>query len=545
MNFLNSGEGYTLFMETVFQKTYVDKTMMIDTLYRYAMCGYNYICITRPRRFGKTVTANMIAAFFDESTKEESRRLFETCKLGTLKNEQEKIFAADPEGMDARKLCWPVQGKLKVIRINMIDHIDNKVNSCNDFVLKIKTKLIDDLRKTYPDLLISEQYSLSDLLQQTGDSFVFVIDEWDAIFELPFMSAEDKEKYLLFLRALLKDKPYVHFAYMTGILSITTNTSGSLLNMFREFSAFHDSQFYPFFGLTRDEIQELMLREGFMQPSMEELTSWYDGYIREHDGEHMFNPASVSRSLLDGKCKSYWTETGPFYEVRDIIRHNVQALRKDVIRMAGGETLDIQLSGFSAGKEISSDKDEILSAMVAYGLLSYFDGHLRIPNHELMLKFKSALYSKELGLNQTQEDSRHLLSATLEQKDREVASMIEELHTEKLPFFEYRNEDSLACVVTMGYLAALDDYRITREDKAGKGTADFTFEPRNGSLIPIILELKINHSAKNALKCIREKNTISRFREYPKVLLVGINYSERTKKHTCKTELVAPGEVLQ
>ena len=240
-----------------------------------------------------------------------------------------------------------------------------------------------------------------------------------------------------------------------------------------------------------------------MQPSMEELTSWYDGYVREHDGEHMFNPASVSRSLLDGKCKSYWTETGPFYEVRDIIRHNVQALRKDVIRMAGGETLDIQLSGFSAGKEISSDKDEILSAMVAYGLLSYFDGHLRIPNHELMLKFKSALYSKELGLNQTPEDSRHLLSATLEQKDREVASMIEELHTEKLPFFEYRNEDSLACVVTMGYLAALDDYRITREDKAGKGTADFTFEPRNGSYIPIILELKINHSAKNALTCIR------------------------------------------
>ena len=107
--------------------------------------------------------------------------------------------------------------------------------------------------------------------------------------------------------------------------------------------------------------------------------------------------------------------------------------------------------------------------MVVYGFLSYFNGHLRIPNHELMLKFKSALSSQELGLKQTLEDSKYLLSATLEQKDREVASMIEELHTEKIPFFKYNDENSLACVVTVGYLAALDNYRITREDKAGKG----------------------------------------------------------------------------
>ena len=287
-----------------------------------------------------------------------------------------------------------------------------------------------------------------------------------------------------------------------------------------------------------------MQRKAFTQPSLEELTYWYDGYIRTYDGVHMFNPESVACALLDGKCESNWTGTGPMNEVRDIIRHNVQELREDVIRMVGGETLDIQLSGFDVEKEKVSTKDEILSAMVVYGFLSYCGGHLRIPNHELMLKFASALSSQELGLKQTLEDSKHLLSATLE-KDRAVASMIEDLHTEKIPFFEYNDENSLACVVTMGYLAALDNYRITREDKAGKGYADFTFEPRNRSFIPIILELKYNHSVKNALKCIREKNYITRFREYPKVLLVGINYSERTKKHTCKTELVTPRELLQ
>lgn len=259
---------------------------------------------------------------------------------------------------------------------------------------------------------------------------------------------------------------------------------------------------------------------------------------------HMLNPNSVARALLDKRCKSYWAETGPMDEIRDMIRHNVQDLREDIIRMAGGETLTLSLSGFSVEKEKVSTKDEIFSAMVAYGILSYFNGQLCIPNHELMLKFQSALASQELGLGQTLMESRRLLNATLEQKDREVASLIEDLHTEKIPFFDYNDENSLACVVTMGYLAAMDDYRITREDKAGKGYADFTFEPRNRSFVPIILELKFNHSVKNALKCIKEKNYIRRFQDYPKVLLVGINYSEKTNKHTCKTELVNPADLL-
>ena len=181
--------------------------------------------------------------------------------------------------------------------------------------------------------------------------------------------------------------------------------------------------------------------------------------------------------------------------------------------------------------------------MVVYGFLSYHDGQLRIPSYELLIKFKEALLSQELGIKQTLEESRRLLMATQEQRDREAAALIEDLHTEKIPFFQYNDENSLACVVTMGYLAAVDDYRIKREDKAGKGYADFTFEPKVKSGVPIILELKYNRSVKNALKCIREKDYIHRFREYPQVLLVGINYSEKAKKHTCKTELVNPAEL--
>ena len=541
MNFLNSGAGYALFREAARAKTYVDKTMMIDVLYRYTVDSSKYVCVTRPRRFGKSVVANMIAAFFDESTKEKSTALFQNCLLGALKKEQEEIWRADPESPEAGSLCWPLQGRLKVIRINMIDLLTDTMTDYAAFRSRLHLLLMEDLHKQYPDLDLDAKKDIPDWLTETGDSFVFVIDEWDAIFEMPFMKKADKEQYLLFLKALLKDKPYVRFAYMTGILPIAKYTSGSPLNMFREFSAFQDSQFYPYFGLSAEEIHRLMLDKGYTQPSLEELTQWYDGYIREHDGVHMFNPESVSRALQDGRCKSYWTGSGPMNEVRDIIRHNVLDLREDIIRMVGGETLGIRLTGFSVEKDRISTRDEILSAMVVYGFLSYFDGELRIPNHELLLKFQEALSSQELGLKQTIEESRRLLNATLEQRDKEVAAFVEDLHTEKIPFFQYHDENSLACVVTMGYLAAVDDYQIKREDKAGKGFADFTFEPRDRSHLPMIIELKYNRSAKNALQCIKEKDYIRRFREYPQVLLVGINYSDRTKKHTCKTELVSPG----
>ena len=532
MNFLCSATGYALFEKEARKKTFVDKSMLVDSVYRYAMEINAYICITRPRRFGKSVAANMIAAFFDEGTADESRELFGKLKIGEVRAGQERLYADSKE----HSLCWPQQGKHKVIRINMIDLISDETRSYQDFRDAFTGRMTEDLKAHYP-AVSKERESVPQMLEKTGDRFIFVIDEWDAVFEAPFMTLKDKQAYILFLKALLKDKKYVHFAYMTGILPIAKYTSGSPLNMFHEFTSFEDASFYPYFGLTEQEITELMLKKGFERPSVGELAAWYDGYVRE-DRVHVFNPASVSKALGEGVCKNNWTGTGPMNEVRDMITKNVQDLREDVIRMVGGETLHIRLTGFSVEKEQVSTRDEILSAMVVYGFLNYYNGELRIPNHELLMKFQQALSSQQMGLKQTIEESRRLLNATLERNHREVAALLEQLHDEKIPFFQYNDENSLACVVTVGYLAALELYRISREEKAGKGYVDFVFEPIQRHGLPVILELKYNHSVKNALKCIHERNYISRFGEYRRVLLVGINYSERTKKHTCLTELV-------
>ena len=528
MNFLGGQTGYELFAIEARKRSYVDKTMLIDAVYRYAMETNRYICVTRPRRFGKSTAANMVAAFFDESTAEESEKLFSRLAIGSLRKEQDDTLLS----------CWSMQGKGKVIRINMIDLLVPEVQSYQDFYQVLHRQMMDDLKVVYPHLAIGKSSLLPEALSATGDKFIFVLDEWDAIFEMRFMTEKDKEDYILFLKALLKDKKYVQLAYMTGILPISKYSSGSPLNMFEEFSAFQDDVLFPWFGLTREEIAQLMEQKGMTRPSLEELAFWYDGYIRSCDGVRVYNPASVSKALGAGVCRNYWTGTGPMNEVRDIIQRNVKDLREDILRMVGGESLDIRLSGFSVEKSRIITRDEILSAMVVYGFLSYYEEQLRIPNHELMIKFQEALASEPLGLNQSIMESKKLLRATLDRDHEEVARLLEELHNEKIPFFKYNDENSLACVVTVGYLAALDKYRITREAKAGKGYADFLFEPLRKTDTAIILELKYGHSAEDALRCIHERDYVQRFKGWHQVLLVGINYSERTKKHTCLTEVV-------
>ena len=122
------------------------------------------------------------------------------------------------------------------------------------------------------------------------------------------------------MKALLKDKKYIYFAYMTGILPIAKYTSGSPLNMFHEFSSFQDDAFSDYFRVTDGEISELYQKHGSVKLSREDLKMWYDGYMSSLGDVHIYNPASVIRALATGVCRNYWTGTGPMNEVRDIIR---------------------------------------------------------------------------------------------------------------------------------------------------------------------------------------------------------------------------------
>lgn len=226
---------------------------------------------------------------------------------------------------------------------------------------------------------------IQEVMKRTKQNFIFLLDEWDAIFYESFMSEEDKESYLKFLKGLLKDQPYVELAFMIGVLPITKYTAGSELNMFDECSFVNDREYEDYYGFGETEVKELC--KHFKQPVYKDLKYWYDGYYKS-DGSSLFNPRSVSFALSKGYCKNYWTETGPMNEIADVIEHNVVAVREDIVQMVSGIPVEIELEGYGAAQLDLNNRNEILSAMVVFGFLSYHDNELRIPNKELMEKFE-------------------------------------------------------------------------------------------------------------------------------------------------------------
>lgn len=512
MNYLNTDKPIRLFQETLNSEIYVDKSMLIDKVSSKIRTGNKYLCITRPRRFGKTINATMLGAYYTVSF--DSAAMFQSLAISKTINYRQHL------------------NRHNVIYIDF-SRMPDICNSYQDYISSIRQKLKEDLTDSYPRLAARTFDSSSDLLQATGDSFIFILDEWDSVFYKAFMTEYDKLNYLLFLKGLLKDQPYVELAYMTGVLPVAKYSSGSELNMFDEYNFINDNIFDDSFGFCSEEVKELCFRHSTV--SYEEIKRWYDGYYTSK-GRSLFNPRSVSKALQRGTCLNYWTETGPMNEIADCIEHNVSAVREDIVKMVAGIPVEVDLQGYSASELQLDTRDEILSAMVVYGFLSYHDGYLKIPNHELMEKFQRVLSRDSMGeVKQIVSRSKEMLEATLQGKEEKVAAILEDVHDAELPFLRYNDENALSCVITLCYLYARKDYQIKREEKSGKGYCDYLFIPRKSHLPAIILELKVGKSCEEALAQIKEKNYIQKVSHYNKVILVGINY-DRDKRHSCKIE---------
>lgn len=291
MHYLNTKGPYKMFWEAVNSEFYVDKSLLIGPVSRKIKRTGKYICITRPRRFGKTTNANMLAAYFTKGY--DSSGLFEHLKI-----------ASSPT-------CERHRNQYNVIHIDF-SRMPDRCTDFGQYMGDILQCLKEDLLEAYPRLQGKYYGSLSQMLCAAGDSFLFVLDEWDSIFYRSFMTDRDREDYLLFLKGLLKDQPYVDLAYMTGVLPIAKYSSGSELNMFAEFNFMNDTVYDRYFGFDEEEVRALCGQQDSL--TYDELKQWYDGYHLS-DGGSLFNPRSVQNALDRGVCLNYWTETGPMNEI--------------------------------------------------------------------------------------------------------------------------------------------------------------------------------------------------------------------------------------
>lgn len=535
--FLNTLSPAMLYEEIAGSKYFVDKTEFISRVAERIGTSNKYLCLTRPRRFGKTVMANMLGAFFTKNG--DSRRLFASLKVSKDKQLMQQM------------------NQYNVIYIDF-SRVGGDSSSYTSYIENITAILKNDLHKAYPQVDYRVGGSASEDLERitaaTGERFIFIFDEWDAIFHASFITEEDRKSYLLFLRDLLKDRAYVYLAYMTGVLPISKYTSGSELNTFAEYNMATMVMYSDVFGFTDSEVDALFTKylQNTDRPHVtrEGLRVWYDGY-HSAAGELMYNPRSVVLALQNNQLYNYWTSSGPYDEIFYYIKNNVQAVRDDLALMAAGERISVRIQEYAAMLLELNTKQQIFSAMVVYGLLTYENGQVFIPNKELMDKFNELLLTKaSLGyVHQLALKSEQMLQATVHGDTETMSSILAFAHNTETPLLSYNNETELSAIVNLVYLAARDRYYVQREDRAGLGYVDFIFYPYNQHDDCLILELKVDHTPEEAIAQIKEKQYALKFagtlgdahkRYDGRILAVGIGYNKKDKQHSCKVEVLQP-----
>ena len=501
---------------------FVDKSELIAVVNSTLFTEQCFSCVTRSRRFGKTVAAKMLSAYYDHSC--DSRSLFADLKI-----------ASDPS-------FEKHLNKYPVIYLDMTRFTTQP--SDVGIVQEVESRVLEELHDTYPDIPHKANDDMMDFLlrvaETTGQQFVFIIDEWDAICRVYNPHTGSMDEYVNWLRRMFKDVTAMRvFAgvYMTGILPIKKYETQSALNNFLEYSMVEPRKMGPFFGFTIDEVHMLADKYGM---GYDELEKWYDGY-QIGDCLSMFNPNSVMQAVDIGRCRSFWTATGSFDAVANYINMNYDGLKDDIICMLGGGRVKVNPTKFQNDMSVIRSKDDVLTVLIHLGYLSYNwrRNECYVPNMEVGGELVNAVEENRWEhVAQALQQSEKLLEATLRGDNETVARMISDAHSENTSILSYNDENSLACVISLAYYFARNDYHIHREYPTGGGYADLVMIPRNNVDKPaLVIELKKDKTVQAAISQIKQRNYPQQVAHYTgDILLVAINYDKETKTHTCQIE---------
>ncbi|MBR4345140.1 MAG: AAA family ATPase [Lachnospiraceae bacterium] len=543
--------GKTAFEEAVNSEIFVDKTEMIRYLNSVIKTEQKYVCVSRPRRFGKSMAAKMLCAYYDREA--DSRSLFEKCKISKSAGEE-----SAPE--------WDKYlGEFDVIRLVMTEFMQDSV-SIDDMLDYLSEEVISELKEIYPGVRYGNRVNLRTVMNKIYGSkktqFVIIIDEWDAIFREYKEDKEGQKKYLDFLRDWLKDKEYIALAYMTGILPIKKYGKHSALNMFTEYSMIQPRQLAPYVGFTSIEVEDKCKEKKLDYSGFK---SWYDGYrlsnrasdemilegesvddtvYREYD---IYSPYSVVNAMLSKQFENYWNQTETYEALQQYIDWNFEGLKEDVAVLMEGGKIPVDITGYQNDMTTFHSKDDILTMLIHLGYLGYESDtkEVFIPNKEVLDVFKSSTKNNRdwTVTFRALQNSRKLLEATWNCDRKMVAELLEAAH-DKAGNRTYHSEAGLSYAVQLAYYAAQDLYTIIPELDTGKGYADLAYIPKDPKYPAMLIELKYEKDADTAISQIHRQNYPERLELYKgNLILVGINYdrtlsndSEEFKHHSCEIE---------
>ena len=506
-------------------KIYVDKTGLIEYTNSVLDTTDAYICNSRPRRFGKSYAANMLAAYYSKGA--DSEKMFSGLQISKEADFREHLNKYDVIHIDIQ---WFLAN---------CEDVDNVVTLITDSVLS-------ELREIYPDIFTWEVSRLPDALsivrEKTGQKFIIIIDEWDVLIRDAATNGKVQEAYINFLRGMFKGTEptkYIQLAYLTGILPVKKEKTQSALNNFDEFTMLSASNLAPYIGFTEAEVKKLSEK---YQQDFAEVKRWYDGYLLKD--YQVYNPRAVVSVMLRGEFRSYWSETASYDVIVPLINMNYDGLKTAVIEMLSGAEVKVNVAAFQNDTEDIKSKDDALTYMIHLGYLGYNENRKTafVPNEEIRQNILAA--TKKTKWNELQEfeyQSEQLLEATLDREETLVADYIEQIHMEYASAIQYHNENSLSSVLTIAYLSAMKYYfKPIRELPTGRGFSDFVFIPKEEYRVDypaLVVELKWNKSAHTELQQIKDKKYPESLLQYTgNILLVGINYDKKSKAHECVIE---------
>lgn len=506
-------------------RIYVDKTGLIKYTNSVLDTTNAYICNSRPRRFGKSYAANMLAAYYSKGADSES--MFSDLEIGKEESFRKHLNQYDVIHIDIQ---WFLAN---------CDDADRVVS----FITK---SVLGELCDIYPELLSQDVRTLSDALSRvkdrTGQKFVVIIDEWDVIIRDGTITESVQDEYLNFLRGMFKGvepTKYIQLAYLTGILPIKKEKAQSAVNNLDEFTMLQADELAPYIGFTEAEVKNLCEK---YDREFDKVKKWYDGYLL--NGYQVYNPKAVVSIMTKGRFRSYWSETGSYEVVIPLICMNYDGLKNAIIEMLAGSEVKVDTATFKNDPAKIQNRDDVITYLIHLGYLGYNEDNETafVPNEEIRQELITAVRSSSWDeLIAFQQESRNLLMATLARNERQVAFAIDKIHSEYASTIQYNDENSLSSTIAIAYLGAMQYYfKPVRELPTGLGFADFVFIPKpeyKNTYPALVVELKWNKGPETALQQIKNKRYPESILNYTgDILLVGINYDKDSKEHQCIIE---------
>ncbi len=520
-NYLNQDNA--LFVRNLKNDIYVDKTLLIKKTNALLGTDYAFMCVTRPRRFGKSMALSMLNAYYSKGC--DSRELFKSLKIYSDPSFESHL------------------NKHNVIWIDMAQIYTDLRENKKMFVNEVSRVIRADLDEAFPGILTEEEdnlrKSLAKINDRTGERFVFLIDEWDVVFR---ESEDDKklcEDCLELYRNLFKSQAagkYVDLVYMTGILPIRRYNSDSALNNFTEYSMIEPDGIPDSFGFTESEVKDLCEKWSM---DFSEVKSWYDGYRLK--GMEIYNPRSVVKAMTGHECDDYWLATASTESAERYMRYDGGALKSELVKMLAGDRVPVNVTLFRNDLTQVNSRDAALTVLIHLGYLGYEKESKEcfIPNREIADEIANAIQNIRWVRHNPTMESERLLNETLKGNTGHIDEAFDKIRAELATVYNKNKEDVLSVITKVAYRSAREFYEILSEPNCPTGRADLLFTPLAPGYIPIIIELKADHSPEKAIQQIKDRNYVSAFNGYHgKVMLLGIAYESKTLKHHSKIEYV-------